>query len=131
MSDRFPFPAAELRRRTLRGVLIAGAFIVLIDVLVLTQGLIVTRLLGPREIGLYGIASTFVLSLIALKRVGIDEAFVAQEEPDQEREFQIAFTLDLVVATICALAICAAAPLVAALWGNGKLSGLTIALAYL
>lgn len=131
MTDRFPFPSGELRYRTLRGVLIAGGFIAFIDVLVLTQGLIVTRLLGPREIGLYGIASTFVLSAVALKRVGIDEAFVAQEEPDQEREFQIAFTLDLALAAICALAICAAAPLVAVVWGNGRLSGLTIALAYL
>lgn len=131
MSDRFHFPAGELRRRTLRGVVIAGVFIAAIDVLVVTQGLVVTRLLGPREIGLYGIASTVVLSLIALKRVGIDEAFVAQEEPDQEREFQIAFTLDLTLAAICALAICAFAPLVAVLWGDGRLVGLTVALAYL
>jgi O-antigen/teichoic acid export membrane protein len=131
MSDRFQFPSNELRRRTLRGVVIAGAFIVLIDVLVLTQGLIVTRVLGPRLIGVYGIASTFVLSLIALKRVGVDEAFVAQEEPDQEREFQIAFTLDLVLAGICALSICALAPLVGVLWRNERLVGLTAALAYL
>src|SRR5438552_3874473 len=131
MSDRFPFPPSELRRRTLRGVLIAGTFVVVIDVLVVTQGLIVTRVLGPREIGLYGIASTFVLSLIALKRVGIDEAFVAQEESDQEREFHIAFTLDLALAAICAISICVLAPLVAVVWGNARLVGLTFALAYL
>jgi O-antigen/teichoic acid export membrane protein len=115
----------------MRGVVIAGTFVVLIDVLVLTQGLIVTRVLGPREIGLYGIASVFALSLIALKRVGIDEAFVAQEEPDQEREFQIAFTLDLALATICAVAIAALAPLVAVVWRNDRLVGITAALAYL
>ena len=83
------------------------------------------------ELYLYGIASTFVLSLIALKRVGIDEAFVAQEEPDQEKEFQIAFTLDLGLATICALSIGALAPLVGVVWGNERLVGLTAALAYL
>ena len=49
----------------------------------------------PAQIGLYGVVSTTVISLIALKRVGIDEAFVQQEEPDQEREFQYAFTLEL------------------------------------
>ena len=58
-----------------------AAFLVLIDALVLIQGLIVTRLLGPDAIGLYGVVSTTVISLIALKRVGIDEAFVQQESP--------------------------------------------------
>jgi O-antigen/teichoic acid export membrane protein len=115
----------------MRGVVIAGTFVVLIDVLVLTQGLIVTRVLGPSEIGLYGIASVFALSLIGLKRVGIDEAFVAQEEPDQEREFQIAFTLDLALAATCAVAIAALAPLVALVWRNDRLVGITAALAYL
>ena len=61
----------------------------------LIQGLVVTRLLGPSQIGLYGVVSTTVISLIALKRVGIDEAFVQQDEADQEREFQHAFTLEL------------------------------------
>ena len=85
----------------------------LIDGLVLVQGLVVTRLLGPREIGLYGVVSTVVISLIALKRVGIDEAFVQQEEPDQEREFQHAFTLELGLSAGMALMILAAAPVVA------------------
>jgi O-antigen/teichoic acid export membrane protein len=90
MSDRFSFPRAELRRRTVRGAIVTGGFLVLIDGLVLLQGLVVTRLLGPRAIGLYGVVSTVVISLIALKRVGIDELFVQQNEPDQQREFQYA-----------------------------------------
>ena len=94
-SRRLSFPRAELRRRTLRGTVVTGGFLVLIDGLVLVQGLIVTRLLGPSQIGLYGVVSTTVISLISLKRVGIDEAFVQQEEADQEREFQYAFTLEL------------------------------------
>ncbi len=131
MSDRFSFPRSELRRRTLRGVVITGGFLVVIDGLVLAQGLVVTRLLGPREIGLYGIVSTFVVSIVALKRVGIDEAFVAQEEPHQELEFQRAFTLELALGAAFTALICALAPAVAAVYRDSRLLPLTLALAYL
>jgi O-antigen/teichoic acid export membrane protein len=131
MSDRFSFPRSELRRRTLRGVLVTSGFMIAIDGLVVIQGLVVTRLLGPREIGLYGIVSTVVVSIVALKRVGIDEAFVQQEEPDQEAEFQRAFTLELVLGTLFTALICALAPAVAAVYRDSRLLPLTLALAYL
>lgn len=131
MSDRFSFPRSELRRRTLRGVMVTSGFIIAIDGLVLIQGLVVTRLLGPREIGLYGIVSTFVVSIVALKRVGIDEAFVQQEEPDQEAELQRAFTLELAVGTVFTALICALAPAVAVVYRDSRLLPLTLALAYL
>ena len=66
MSDRLPFPRAELRRRTVRGAMVTAGFLVGIDLLVLIQGLVVTRLLGPAQIGLYGVVSTTVISLIAI-----------------------------------------------------------------
>ena len=95
MEGRFAFPADELRTRTVRGVTLTAAALVFFDGLVLAQGLIVTRLLGPRDIGLYGIVSVTLVSLLMLKRVGIDEAFVQQDEAEQEPEFQRAFTLEL------------------------------------
>jgi O-antigen/teichoic acid export membrane protein len=131
MSDRFSFPRSELRRRTLRGVVVTSGFMIAIDGLVLIQGLVVTRLLGPSEIGLYGIVSTFVVSIVALKRVGIDEAFVQQEESDQEAEFQRAFTLELALGTVFTAIICALAPAVAAVYRDSRLLPLTLALAYL
>ena len=111
--------------------MITGGFLVVIDGLALAQGLVVTRLLGPAEIGLYGIVSTFVVSIVALKRVGIDEAFVAQEEPDQEAEFQRAFTLELALGAAFTALICALAPAVAAVYRDSRLLSLTLALAYL
>jgi O-antigen/teichoic acid export membrane protein len=131
MSDRFSFPRSELRRRTLRGVVVTSGFMIAIDGLVLIQGLVVTRLLGPSEIGLYGIVSTFVVSIVALKRVGIDEAFVQQEESDQEAEFERAFTLELALGTVFTALICALAPAVAAVYRDSRLLPLTLALAYL
>ncbi|MGA9857392.1 MAG: oligosaccharide flippase family protein [Solirubrobacteraceae bacterium] len=131
MSDRLSFPRSELRRRTLRGTVVTAGFLAAIDALVLVQGLVVTRLLGPRDIGLYGIVSTTVITLISLKRVGIDELFVAQEQDDQELEFQHAFTLELILSVGMALVILAVSPLVAAVYRDHRLLALTASLAYL
>ena len=76
---RLPFDLSELRTRTVRGVAINSAFLILVEVMSLAQGLIVARVLGPSEIGLYGIVSITVMTLIALKQVGIDEAYVQQD----------------------------------------------------
>jgi O-antigen/teichoic acid export membrane protein len=131
MTERLTFPRAELRRRTLKGTVITAGFLILIDGLVLIQGLIVTRLLGPKQIGLYGVVSTTVISLVALKRVGIDEAFVQQDEADQEREFQYAFTLELGLSLAMSLVILALSPLVATIYRDHRLLALMASLAYL
>ena len=103
MSDRLDFPRGELRRRIVRGTLINAVALGVVDLLVLAQGLIVTRLLGPEAIGLYGIVTVTTMTSSSLKRVGVDEAFVAQDEADQELEFQRAFTLELAISAVFAL----------------------------
>src|ERR1700744_4783418 len=115
------FPRDELRRRTVHGVLINALFMGGAEALVLAQGLIVTVLLGPRSIGLYGIVTTTAMTIAALRRVGIDEAFVQQREDDQEAEFQRAFTLELIVGGAFSVVLLAAAPIVALAYGNGRL----------
>jgi O-antigen/teichoic acid export membrane protein len=128
---KLAFPRAELRRRTARGVLVNALFMGGAEALVLAQGLIVTVLLGPRLIGLYGIVTTTAVTVAALRRVGIDEAFVQQRESDQEAEFQRAFTLELMVGGAFSLLLLAAAPIVAGVYGDGRLLWLTLAVAYL
>src|SRR5687767_13698703 len=130
MTGRFSFPREELRARTVRGALVTGVFLVGIDALVVAQGLIVTRLLGPELIGLYGIVTVTTMTVIALKRIGIDEAYVQQEEGSEE-EFQRAFTLELGTSIAFALLLCALAPVVAAVYGDDRLLGLMLATAYL
>jgi O-antigen/teichoic acid export membrane protein len=125
------FPRTELRRRTVQGVFINALFMGGAEALALAQGLIVTVLLGPRLIGLYGIVTTTAVTIAALRRIGIDEAFVQQREADQEAEFQRAFTLELVVGAGFSLVLLAAAPIVAAVYGDERLLWLTLAVAYL
>jgi O-antigen/teichoic acid export membrane protein len=129
--QRLAFPRSELRRRTARGAVINGGFLAVAEGLVLVQGLIVTVLLGPQAIGLYGIVTTTAITIVALKRVGIDEAYVQQDEQGQELEFQRAFTLELVFSAAVALAIAASAPAIASIYGDDRLVALTLAVAYL
>ena len=132
MSDeRLSFPRAELRRRTARGAIVNGVFLGGGEGLAVLQGLIVTILLGPAAIGLYGIVTTTAMTIVALKRVGIDEAFVQQSEEGQEQEFQRAFTLELMLAIGFSVVIMIVAPIVSAVYGDDRLLWLTLAVAYL
>src|SRR5919109_1346725 len=130
-ADRPAVAGGELRRRIVRGTVINAVALAAIDLLVLAQGLIVTRLLGPAAIGLYGIVTVTTMTVVALKRVGVDEAFVAQDEPEQALEFQRAFTLELAISAVFALVLCALAPVVAAVYGDSRLLALMAATAYL
>ena len=121
----------DLRRRTVRGAAITAVFIVGIDAIVAAQGLVVTRLLGPKTIGLYGLVAVTVTTILTLKRVGIDEAFVQQETDDPETEFQHAFSLELALSVALALVIVVLAPVLAVAYGEPELLWLGLASAYL
>jgi O-antigen/teichoic acid export membrane protein len=110
----------------INAVFLSGA-----EALVVLQGLIVTILLGPQTVGLYGIVTTTAVTVAALRRVGIDEAFVQQREANQEEEFQRAFALELTVGAAFSLVLIAIAPLVAEVYGDSRLLALMIAVAYL
>src|SRR5436305_12629890 len=132
MSDeRLAFPREELRRRTVRGAVINALFLGGAEALVVIQGLIATILLGPQSIGLYGIVTTTAMTVVALRRIGIDEAFVQQTEEHQEEEFQRAFTLELMVGGAFSLMLAIAAPIVAVAYNDDRLLPLMLAVAYL
>ena len=130
-SDRFSFPRAELRRRTARGVLVNGAFLVVVESVTVAQNVVVARVLSTSDIGLYGIVSVTVMTLLTLKQVGIDEQYVQQDEEDQKLAFQRAFTVELVLSVAFALLVAMLAPAIAAIYGSWRLAPLMLALAYL
>jgi O-antigen/teichoic acid export membrane protein len=129
--DRLDFPREELRGRTVRGLVLNALFTGATEGLVLIQGLVVSVLLGPEAIGLYGVVTATAMTIVALKRVGIDEAFVQQSEAGQEEEFQRAFSLELVVSVAFSLAIAIAAPIVAIAYDESQLLPLTLAACYM
>lgn len=129
--ERLVFPRTQLRERTARGGVLNAVFLGGGEGLALVQGLVVTALLGPVAIGLYGIVTVTAMTIVQLRRVGIDEAFVAQSEADQEAEFQRAFGLELSIGILFSALIAALAPVVALAYGDDRLLALTLAVAYL
>ena len=97
----------------------------------LAQGLLATALLGPDLIGLYGVVTTTAMTIVALRRVGIDEAFVQTAADDEEAEFQRALTVELALGLLGALAVAALAPVLAAAYDDSRLLALTLAVTYL
>src|SRR3954447_25341416 len=95
----------SLRAITARGGAVNAVFLSGAEGLVLAQGLLATALLGPGAIGLYGIVTTTAMTVVQLRRVGIDEAFVQQHADDEEAEFQRAFTVELTIGLAGALVI--------------------------
>ena len=120
-----------LRARLARGGVVNAGFMTGAEGLVLLQGLLATALLGPDAIGLYGIVSTTAMTIVALRRVGTDEAFVRHEAADEALEFQRAFTVELALGLAAALLIALAAPVLAALYDDDRLVALTLAVTYL
>ncbi|MEI6446948.1 MAG: oligosaccharide flippase family protein [Actinomycetes bacterium] len=130
-NERFAFPRSELRSRAARGAIINGAFLIAVESLGVVQAVVVARLLDADQVGLYGIVSVTVMTLLSLKQIGIDEAFVQQEQEDQVEAFQHAFTLDLALSAGFALMTAALAPLVGSLYGDSSLVPLMLALSLL
>jgi O-antigen/teichoic acid export membrane protein len=87
----------SLRAITARGGAINAVFLSGAEALVLLQGLLATALLGPGAIGLYGVVTTTAMTIVALRRVGIDEAFVQQAAENEEAEFRRAFAVELAI----------------------------------
>lgn len=129
--DRFAFPRSELRSRAARGAIVNGAFLLAVESLGVLQAIVVARLLDADQVGLYGIVSVTVITLLSLKQIGIDEAYVQQDESDQESAFRRAFSLDLALSGVFSLLGIVLAPLIGALYGDPSLVPLMIALSLL
>jgi O-antigen/teichoic acid export membrane protein len=131
VSERLGFPVEELRSRTARGGVLNALFLGGGESLALLQGLIVTALLGPVAIGLYGVVTTTAMTIAQLRRIGIDEAFVQQSAERQDLEFRRAFGVELGVGLAGSLLVALLAPAVAVAYGDDRLLALTLAVAYL
>src|SRR3954452_8398948 len=121
----------NLRARTARGGVVNAVFLSGAEALVVAQNLLATALLGPDAIGLYGVVTTTAMTIVALRRVGIDEAFVQTPAHDEQAEFQRAMTVELALGLVGALAVAALAPVLAAAYDDDRLLALTLAVTYL
>lgn len=134
-----PMPAAErfvgepipLRARTARGTVVNGVFLVGTNSLTLIKGLAVASFLTASQYGTWGLLMAAFMTLLTLGSVGVDDKYVQQDDPDQERAFELAFTFQLLLGGVFFVAVLIGMPLFALLYGRPSMiaPGMTFALA--
>jgi PST family polysaccharide transporter len=121
-ADRLPPGAAGgVRQIAARGTIVNAAFTVGLDTLNLLRGLIVAALLVPGEYGVWTILVIAIGTLGLLKEGVIGDKFVQQDEADQERAFQRAFTLEAILNAVLLVVVAVALPLFALAYGESEL----------
>lgn len=120
--DRLP-PGATggLRRIAARGTIVNAAFTVGLDTLNLARAFIVAALLAPADYGVWTILLISLGTLGLLKEGIVGDKFVQQDEADQERAFQRAFTLEAILNVILLVLVAVALPLFALAYGESKI----------
>src|SRR5437667_7002281 len=87
-----------MRVRTARGTAINAAFNVGLQLLGFMRGFIVAGFLTTRDYGVWGLLVISLGTLLWIAQIGIDDKYVQQDHPDQEAAFQLAFTLQSMLA---------------------------------
>jgi PST family polysaccharide transporter len=128
---RFGEGATDLRSRIARGTIINGAFLVGSNTLTLVKGLAVATFLSTTVYGLWGLLLASFFTLVTLVSVGVDDKYVQQDDDDQQRAFEIAFTLQTVVGGALIVLILVGMPVFGWLYGQPSIiaPGLALALA--
>jgi O-antigen/teichoic acid export membrane protein len=119
----------DLRARTARGTIVNAIFMIGVSSVALVQAIVIARLLPVSVVGLWGLLMAGFLTLLTLGSVGIDDKYIQQDEPDQQRAFEIAFTLQLLVGLVFVVVILIGMPLFALLYGEPEIIGPGVALA--
>ena len=124
-------PEGSLRERTARGTVINAAFNVGLQLLGFFKGWIVAGFLTAAEYGIWGLLVISLGTLLWLAQIGIDDKYIQQDHPDQEKAFQLAFTLQCMLAATVMAVLAAGIPLFALAYDNTEIiaPGLVLTLA--
>src|SRR5215211_703757 len=120
---------ADLRGRTARGTIVNAAFTVGTSAIYVVQGVVLAAVLSTYVYGLWGLLMAAYMTLLTLGSVGIDDRYVQQDDPDQRRAFEVAFTLQVLLAAVFAVVIAVGMPLFALVYGREEIAGPGAALA--
>lgn len=118
---RFDLRGRSLRQHAARGTLINSGFAVVVSLLGLARGFLLALFLAPTDYGVWGILLVGLGTLTWLKQVGISDAYVQQDEDDQELAFQRAFSLEATFNVAIGLLIAAAVPLLAVIYDEPRI----------
>lgn len=124
-------PSRGLRQTAARGTVINAAFNVGLQLIGFFRGWIVAGFLTAAEYGVWGLLVISLGTLLWLAQIGIDDKYIQQDHPDQEKAFQLAFTLQSMLAGVFMLILFAGLPLFALAYDNTDiiLPGIVLTLA--
>lgn len=116
---------STLARATGRGAVVNLGFAAVVQGLALVQGVLVPRLLGPSAVGLFALAMGGVAVGRALKEFGIPKKLVEERDVDLHTSYNVAFTLEVLLATLFFVVVLGVAPLLAWIYHRPELWLLT------
>jgi O-antigen/teichoic acid export membrane protein len=124
-------PEGSLRQRTARGTVINAAFNIGLQLLGFLKGWIVAGFLTATQYGVWGLLVISLGTLLWLAQIGIDDKYIQQDHPDQEKAFQLAFTLQCMLAGFFMIVLAAGIPLFAIAYDKPEIiaPGLVLTLA--
>src|SRR4051794_13301321 len=114
-------PDGGLRRVAARGTLINAAFQIGLAGLGTFRRIAVAAFLTREEFGLWGVILPIIITLAWIKEIGVADKYIQQREPDQEREWQYAFTLELLMSIGFFLVMCVAFPIYSVAYGRPEI----------
>jgi lipopolysaccharide exporter len=118
---RFGDGAGSLRRRAARGTLVNAAFVSGTSALGLVKGFVLAGFLTRADYGVWGVLMASIGTLQWLKQVGIADKYVQQDEDDQEKAFQRAFTMDAIATGAVVALMLLVLPIAALVYDQSKL----------
>lgn len=120
-AGRVELGSGDLRRRTARGTIVNGAFLVGLNFMGLVRGFVVAGLVSTSDYGVWGILVMALATVLILKRASVGGKYVQQSEPDQEVAFQKALTFELASTGFLTVLLLATLPLLALVLGRDEL----------
>jgi O-antigen/teichoic acid export membrane protein len=124
-------PQGDLRRRVARGTLINAVFNIGLQLLGFMKGFIVAGFLTATQYGVWGLLVISLGTLLWLAQLGIDDKYVQQDHPDQEKAFLLAFTLQCMLSGLFMVILAVGVPLFAIAYDRPEIiaPGLVLTLA--
>jgi O-antigen/teichoic acid export membrane protein len=111
----------SLRRRVVGGTVVNAVYLVSVNALTIVQGILLARLLGAGEYGLWGLLAISFGTLLALGGIGLNDKYIQQDHPDQQAAFEIAFTLQAMLVGLFTVLALIAIPLFALLYDEPQI----------
>lgn len=119
---RDPAPAPSLAARVLRSSAITLGGTVAAQVIRLLSNLLLTRLLFPEAFGMMALVMVFLMGLVMLSDVGLGPAILGSPRGDDPDFLDTAWTIQIARGALLCLGAVAAAPAVAAFYGEPDLA---------